>query len=79
MKNKAISFLIICIIFSQSIIAQGDGPHAYLLAPKNVSGISAKWMSMNQNIIPAGTGLVPEAEIKVNVFPTGFFHTFSLG
>jgi len=79
MKNKEISFLIICIIFSQSIIAQGDGPHAYLLAPKNVSGISAKWMSMNQNIIPAGTGLVPEAEIKVNVFPTGFFHTFSLG
>nr|WP_214460632.1 OmpA family protein [Flavihumibacter fluvii] len=34
---------------------------------------------MNQNIIPAGSALVPGADIDVNVFPTGIFHTFSLG
>ncbi len=79
MNKATISFLIICFLLSTSIFAQGDGPRAYLLAPKNVSGISAKWLSMNQNIIPAGSALVPGADIDVDVFPIGLFHTFSIG
>ncbi len=79
MKKITASLLIFFIIFSQSVVAQGDGPRAYLLAPKNVTGVSAKWMNMDQNIIPAGSALVPGADIKVDVFPIGLFHTFSLG
>jgi outer membrane protein OmpA-like peptidoglycan-associated protein len=79
MKNLIAAFLLISVFFSQSIAAQGDGPRAYLLAPKNVTGVSAKWMNMNQNIIPAGSALVPGADIRVDVFPIGLFHTFSLG
>ncbi len=60
------------------VMAQGDGPHSFLLSPKNVSGISPKWLNLNQNIIPAGSALVPGADIQVDVFPTAFFHTFSL-
>jgi len=58
---------------------QGDGPRSFLLAPKGVSGISAKWLNLSQNLIPAGTALIPNADIKVDVFPTTLFHTFSLG
>jgi hypothetical protein len=73
---QLITLLFLCFTRSQ---AQGDGPHSYLLAPKNVSGISAKWLTLNQNIIPAGSALVPGADIDVSVFPTAIFHTFSLG
>ena len=57
--------------------AQGDGPHAYLLAPKGVWGVNAKWLNLNQNIAPANV-FVPGANISVNVFPITLFHTFSI-
>lgn len=60
-------------------IAQGDGPRSYLLAPKGVTGVSAKWMHLSQNLIPAGTALIPGADINVDLFPIAIFHTFSLG
>jgi hypothetical protein len=81
MKTLKLSFLLstlLCLCMT-NIQAQGDGPRSYLLAPKNVTGISAKWLSLKQNIIPAGSALVPGADIDVNVFPTALFHTFSLG
>jgi hypothetical protein len=61
------------------LYGQGDGPRSYLLAPKGVTGVSAKWLNLSQNLIPAGTALIPKADIKVDVFPTTLFHTFSLG
>jgi Putative MetA-pathway of phenol degradation len=77
--NKKLKLVMLALVIASAVFAQGDGPRAYLLAPKNVSGISAKWLTMNQNIIPAGSALVPGADIDVNVFPIGLFHTFSLG
>jgi hypothetical protein len=62
-----------------NIFAQGDGSHSYLLSPKGITGVNAKWLSLDQNFIPAGTAMVPGAEIRVDVFPITIFHTFSLG
>ena len=76
---KKIKAFILTMAFLTSVFAQGDGPRAYLLAPKGVTGINAKWMNLSQNLIPAGTALIPGAEIKVDVFPITLFHTFSLG
>jgi hypothetical protein len=69
----------ILMLISYASYSQGDGPRAYLLAPKGVTGINAKWINLSQNLIPAGTALIPGAEIKANVFPITAFHTFSLG
>lgn len=66
-------------LYSLAANAQGDGPRTFLLAPKDVTGINAKWMSMHQNLIPSGTIMIPKADIDVDVFPITLFHTFSLG
>lgn len=73
--------LIICffvLIIPLTGIAQGDGPRSYLLAPKGVSGINAKWLGMSSNVIPSGTALIPGADITADIFPITLFHTFSL-
>ncbi|MGL6268773.1 MAG: hypothetical protein ACRC2O_12655, partial [Chitinophagaceae bacterium] len=77
--DKKIKAFIFTMAFLTSVFAQGDGPRSYLLAPKGVTGINAKWLNLSQNLIPAGTALIPGAEIKVDVFPVTLFHTFSLG
>jgi Putative MetA-pathway of phenol degradation len=77
--KKSISVFALLLISYVDISAQGDGPRAFLLAPKGVTGINVKWLNLDQNIIPAGTALIPGAEIHVNVFPITLFHTFSLG
>jgi hypothetical protein len=59
--------------------AQGDGPRTWLLAPKGIWGVDAKWINLDQNIVPAGNLFIPTAAIKVNVFPITLFHTFSIG
>ena len=61
----------------QAVHAQGDGPRSFLLAPKSVWGLNAKWLNLHQNIAP-GNILVPGADIAVDVFPITFFHTFSI-
>jgi hypothetical protein len=76
-KNLLISCL--ALLTFSFLNAQGDGPRSYLLAPKGVTGLNAKWMHLSQNLIPAGTALIPSADIKVDVFPITLFHTFSLG
>lgn len=58
--------------------SQGDGPHAYMLIPKGVTGVNMKWLNLNQNIITPNI-FVPGADIAVDVFPITLFHTFSLG
>lgn len=57
--------------------SQGDGPRAYLLAPKGITGVNIKWLNLDQNIAPANI-LVPGASISVDVFPVTLFHTFSI-
>jgi hypothetical protein len=37
--------------------AQGDGPRSFLLSPKGVTDINAKWLSLSQNLIPAAPAL----------------------
>jgi hypothetical protein len=68
-----------CLGMSFQARSQGDGPRSFLLAPKGVSGVNAKWLNLSQNLIPAGTVLIPDADVKVDVFPITLFHTFSLG
>ncbi|MEN9600243.1 MAG: hypothetical protein RL596_2567 [Bacteroidota bacterium] len=70
--------LLIFLFISATLQAQGDGPRSFLLLPKGVTGLSSKWLQLNQNLIPAGTALIPGADIKVNVFPNTLFHTFSI-
>jgi hypothetical protein len=70
-----ISFILV--LLSKPVLSQGDGPRAFLLAPKGVWGVNAKWLNLNQNIMPANI-LVPGADISVNVFPVTLFHTFSI-
>ncbi len=73
-----ILLIFLFISVSQIAFGQGDGPRAYLLAPKGVTGINVKWLSMNGNVIPAGTALIPGADIMANIFPTTIFHTFGI-
>jgi hypothetical protein len=61
-----------------NIKAQGDGPRAFMLTPKGVWGVDAKWLNMKQNIIPSGNGFIPGADITVNAFPVSLFHCFSI-
>lgn len=58
--------------------AQGDGPHAHLLAPTGVWAINPKYLNLDQNLLPAGNILVKDADISVNVFPTTFVHSFGI-
>ena len=83
MNLRKFLLLIICIIsinFSlKNVLAQGDGPRAWMLGPTNLFGIDAKWINLKQNIVPSGSIFIPEADLKVNVFPTTFLYTFGLG
>ncbi len=78
MKNFRVFFLLIGLILTgNASFAQGDGPRAYLLAPKGIWGVNSKWLSLNSNITPANI-LIPGASIEANVFPVTMFHTFSI-
>lgn len=72
-----------CVVFSflisVSAFTQGDGPRSFILLPKDVWAVNARWLGMNQNLNPTGTILVPRAEIDINVFPITLYRTFSLG
>ena len=59
--------------------AQGDGPRSHLLGPIGIWGVNPKYLNLDQNIVPAGNILVEDADIKVDVFPTTFFHTLNIG
>ena len=61
------------------VVAQGIGPRSYLLSPTGVTGLNAKWLGMQGNLIPSGTILIPGADIEADIFPLTLFHTFSLG
>ena len=76
LKNWLIILLLS--LSSQCLLAQGDGPRGFLLSPAGLWGINAKWINLNQNLLPSGNILVKDAEIKVNVFPTTVFHTFGI-
>jgi hypothetical protein len=60
------------------VSAQGDGPKAFQLTPKGLWGINAKWMDLNQNLLPTGNILIKDADIQVDVFPITAFHTFGI-
>lgn len=77
MKKSRLVF-IIALISSASVFAQGDGPRSFVLLPKGVWAVNARWMNMNQNINPTGTILVPKSEVNIDVFPITLYHTFSL-
>jgi hypothetical protein len=78
MLKRSLLPLTLFILAALESYSQGDGPRSFLLAPKGVTGINAKWLHLSQNLIPAGTALIPGADIKVDVFPITLFHTFSL-
>jgi hypothetical protein len=77
MKRSSL-VLIIALLSSMYVFAQGDGPRSFILLPKGVWAVNARWMNMNQNINPSGTILVPKAEVNIDVFPITLYHTFSL-
>jgi len=81
MKKSIVFFILLFVSLSasfQSLMAQGDGPRSFMLLPKGVTGVNVRWLGMNQNLNPTGTILIPESEVKINVFPITAFHTFSL-
>jgi hypothetical protein len=77
--RKALLGLSIFAILSSVSFAQGDGPRSFMLVPKGIWGVNARWLGMDQNINATGTILVPASSIKVDVFPITLYHTFSLG
>jgi len=83
MNHKKILLSFLCIISInlslKNVYSQGDGPRAWMLGPTNLFGIDAKWINLDQNIVPSGSIFIPEANLKVNVFPTTLLYTFSLG
>lgn len=79
MKKNLIAISGLLLFTLNTALAQGDGARSFLLAPKGVTGVNTKWLSLSSNLIPAGTALVPGADIQVDVFPITLFHTFSLG
>lgn len=81
MKKESIkSYLLLILFFNVfgDVFAQGDGPRSFILLPKDVWAVNARWLAMNQNLNSTGTILVPKAEVKVNVFPITLYRTFSL-
>lgn len=60
-------------------IAQGDGPRAHLFSPTGVLALNPKYLHLEQNLLPNGNILVENANLTVDVFPTTFVHTFSVG
>lgn len=66
-------------MFTLNNYAQGDGPRSELFAPTGVWGVNAKYLHLEQNLLPAGNILVENADFNINLFPTTFFHTFGIG
>lgn len=77
-KFSSVLVLLFTFLFSHTILSQGDGPRAHLLSPKGVWAVNPKYLYLDQNLLPAGNILVKDADIKINVFPTTFVHTFSI-
>jgi hypothetical protein len=77
MNSIKFYFLLIVMFAFNNCFSQGDGPHSFMLAPKNVSGVNAKWLNLTQNIDPSLV-FVPGVDVKVDAFPITLFHTFSL-
>ena len=79
MFTHARTIILLCSLFiGRTLYAQGDGPRAYLPFPTGVTGVNAKYLYLNQNLLPAGTILVDGADVTANVFPTTIFHTFAI-
>lgn len=78
MKIVKIFCAIILISFG-NVNAQGDGARTMLPTPTGIWGINVKPTFLNQNFLPSGDILIKDADIDVNIFPTTFFHTFSIG
>lgn len=47
--------------------AQGDGPRSFLVLPKGIFAVNARWIGMDQNIDATGTILIPKAEVKLSL------------
>lgn len=80
-KNVFSSVLVFALFFVMlpgKSKAQGDGPRAFLLAPRGLWGVNSKWLDLNQNLLPSGNILIKNADIKVDVFPVTLFHTFAI-
>ncbi|MFD1292779.1 transporter [Lutibacter holmesii] len=78
LKNKYILILLFFSI-SSGLFAQGDGPRAHLFAPKGVWALNVKYLHLDQNLLPGDNILVKNADIKIQLFPTTFVHTFGIG
>ncbi len=76
--KKWLLLILIIIIIPQISFAQGDGPRSHLLSPTGVWALNPKYLNLDQNILPAGNILVEDLDLKINLFPTTFVHTFSL-
>jgi len=74
---RRILLTFIFIITAQSVFAQGDGPHSYLLAPVGVTGINAKYIQLKQNFTSSDI-FIPGAEIDISAYPITLYHTFSI-
>lgn len=66
------------LLITRSVLAQGDGPRAHLFAPIGVWAVNAKYLHLEQNLLPNGNILVKGADITVDVFPTTFVHSFRI-
>jgi hypothetical protein len=71
--------LLFIFLFPSQVLAQGDGPRSSLAFPTGLTGLSVKWLWMEQNLVPSGTIFRPDASVKVSVFPIAVYHSFRIG
>ncbi len=79
-KKYIVSLLLISFCFvTINCFAQGDGPRSHLFSPTGVWVVNPKYLHLDQNLLPNGNILIKNADIIVDIFPTTFVHTFSIG
>ena len=74
--HKLTILLCLSIISTSFVLAQGDGPRSHLLTPTGVWAINAKYLNLDQNLLPAGNILVEDLDLKINLFHGCPFWTF---
>lgn len=81
MKNLKINYasvlILLFLILSLSVSAQGDGARNLLWSPKGTFAFLPKWMGMNQNITP-GNVLIKDADLHIDAFPLTLVYNFGL-
>jgi len=75
----ALAGLLGALLLPRPMLAQGDGPRVFLLAPVGINALSLTYMDMASNMNFAGNILIQDADIESDIGALNYNHFFSLG